>query len=124
MIKEHGRDIRYNFTTRIAESRQDKKLEMKLRQEAGGIFNWLLEGAARWKRERLQTPAVILNATDEYLGEMDVIGSFLKERCKTDFDAAIRIMKKCFYMGSMASAAIRNTRGAFLSSCRLSGLLP
>ena len=79
------------FTTRIEESKQDKDLEMKLCQEASGILNWLLEGAARWKRERLQAPAIILNATDEYRGEMDVIGTFLKERCRTDFDVAIRI---------------------------------
>jgi putative DNA primase/helicase len=79
------------FTARIAESRQDKDLEAKLRRETNGILNWLLEGAARWKRERLQAPAVILNATDEYRGEMDVIGTFLKERCRVDFDLAIRI---------------------------------
>jgi putative DNA primase/helicase len=79
------------FTTRIEEQKQDKDLEMKLRNEASGILNWLLEGAARWKRERLQAPAVVLNATDEYRGEMDVIGNFLKERCREDFDSAIRI---------------------------------
>ena len=79
------------FTTRIEESKQDKDLEAKLRQEASGILNWLLEGAARWKRERLQAPAVILNATDEYRGEMDVIGTFLKERCREDFNLTIRI---------------------------------
>ena len=79
------------FTTRIEESKQDKELEAKLRQEASGILNWLLEGAARWKRERLQAPAIILNATDEYRGEMDVIGTFLKERCREDFNLTIRI---------------------------------
>ncbi|MDR0442301.1 MAG: DUF5906 domain-containing protein [Treponema sp.] len=79
------------FTTRIEEKKQDKDLELKLRNEASGILNWLLEGAARWKRERLQAPAVVLNATDEYRGEMDVIGNFLKDRCREDFDATIRI---------------------------------
>jgi putative DNA primase/helicase len=79
------------FTTRIEEKKQDKDLELKLRNEASGILNWLLEGAARWKRERLQAPAIVLNATDEYRGEMDVIGNFLKDRCKEDFDATIKI---------------------------------
>ncbi|MDR0442058.1 MAG: DUF5906 domain-containing protein [Treponema sp.] len=79
------------FTTRIEEKKQDKDLELKLRNEASGILNWLLEGAARWKRERLQAPAVVLNATDEYRGEMDVIGNFLKDRCREDFEATIRI---------------------------------
>jgi hypothetical protein len=44
-------------------------------------LNWLLEGTARWKRERLKAPPAIFNATDEYRGEMDVIGNFLKECC-------------------------------------------
>ena len=79
------------FTTRIEEDKQDKKLEAKLKNEASGILNWLLEGTARWKRDTLKAPAVILNATDEYRGEMDVIGNFLKERCIQEKEKCIRI---------------------------------
>jgi putative DNA primase/helicase len=79
------------FTTRIPEDKQDKHLELKLREEASGILNWLLEGAMRWKQERLKIPAAILNATDEYRGEMDVIGNFLKECCVQHPGASIRI---------------------------------
>jgi putative DNA primase/helicase len=79
------------FTTRIPEEKQDKHLEMKLREEAGGILNWLLEGTARWKREGLKAPAAVLNATDEYRGEMDVIGNFLKECCVQKPEGSIRI---------------------------------
>jgi len=79
------------FTTRIEESKQDKELENKLRNEVSGILNWLLEGTERWKRERLQTPDIVLNATDEYRGEMDVIGNFLKEKCFIDLKYSIRI---------------------------------
>ena len=79
------------FTTRIEEDKQDKHLEMKLKNEASGILNWLLEGIDRWKRERLKAPASILNATDEYRGEMDVIGNFLKDCCTEEKDRTIRI---------------------------------
>ena len=48
-----------------------------MKSEASGILNWLLEGVARWKSEGLVAPASILNATDEYRGEMDVIGNFV-----------------------------------------------
>jgi putative DNA primase/helicase len=34
---------------------------------------------------------VILNATDEYRGEMDVLGNFLKERCIQGKEISIRI---------------------------------
>ena len=55
----------------------------------GGILNWLLEGTYRWRKERLRTPAAI--STDEYRGEMDVIGNFLKESCAQKPGATIRI---------------------------------
>jgi len=79
------------FTTRIPEEKQDKNLEEKLKAEASGILNWLLEGTARWRREGLKAPPAILNATDEYRGEMDVIGNFLKERCIQKKEVSIRI---------------------------------
>jgi putative DNA primase/helicase len=79
------------FTTRIPEEEQDKHLEKKLRAEGSGILNWLLEGTARWKAEGLKVPAAVLNATDEYRGEMDVIGNFLKECCIQKPGVSIRI---------------------------------
>jgi len=69
------------FTTRISEEKMDKTLEEKLLEEKSGILNWLIEGMLRWQKEGLNTPPIILNATDEYRGEMDVIGNFIKERC-------------------------------------------
>jgi putative DNA primase/helicase len=79
------------FTTRITEEKQDKHLELKLREEASGILNWLLEGIALWKSEGLNAPKSVLTATDEYRGEMDVIGNFLKERCEQQKELTIRI---------------------------------
>jgi putative DNA primase/helicase len=79
------------FTTRIEEENQDKHLEDKLREEASGILNWLLAGTERWKKEKLKAPKVVLTATDEYRGEMDVIGNFLKERCIQQKGVSIRI---------------------------------
>jgi putative DNA primase/helicase len=68
----------------------DRYLEQKLLEEKSGILNWLIEGVLRWKREGLNPPAFITNATDEYRGEMDVIGNFLKERCVQRPGAIIR----------------------------------
>ena len=69
------------FTVTVAADKQDKKLEQKLMAEGAGILNWMLEGVNRWRAEGLKTPVVIASATDEYRVEMDVIGSFIKERC-------------------------------------------
>jgi putative DNA primase/helicase len=78
------------FTVTVAADKQDKKLEQKLMAEGGGILNWMLEGAGRWRAEGLKTPVVITSATDEYRGEMDVIGSFIKERCVQGPGVSIR----------------------------------
>jgi len=81
------------FTERIPEEKQDKHLELKLREEASGILNWLLEGIENWKQERLKTPKAVLFATDEYRGEMDVIGNFIKEKCGQKKEMTIPIKK-------------------------------
>jgi putative DNA primase/helicase len=78
------------FTTRITEDKRDPYLDQKLLTEKSGILNWLIEGALRWKQEGLNVPALITNATDEYRGEMDIIGNFLKECCVQRPGAAIR----------------------------------
>ena len=69
------------FTTRIPEEKQDKRLEEKLKAEASGILNWLLEGVNRWKKSGLKTPQAVLYATDEFRSDMDIIGNFVKECC-------------------------------------------
>jgi putative DNA primase/helicase len=86
------------FTTRIPEEKQDKHLELKLREEGPGILNWLLEGSKRWTVERLKTPQIITSATDEYRGEMDVIGNFIRERCVQEPGSSIRARElfKCY----------------------------
>ena len=86
------------FTTRIEEEKQDKHLEQKLLLEAPGILNWLIEGTKRWYSEGLKTPNIIIKATDEYRGEMDVIGNFLKERCvqKGGVSIKARELFKCY----------------------------
>jgi putative DNA primase/helicase len=86
------------FTTRIEDERQDKHLEQKLMAEGPGILNWLLEGAKRWCKEGLRPPKIVVNATDEYRAEMDVIGDFIRERCvqKTGVSIRARELFKCY----------------------------
>jgi putative DNA primase/helicase len=69
------------FTTRITEDKRDPYLDQKPLTEKSGILNRLIEGVLCWKQEGLKVPAIITSATDEYRGEMDVIGNFLKECC-------------------------------------------
>jgi len=69
------------FTVTIPEERKDLNLKSKLRQELPAIFSWMVEGCLLWQREGLKIPQAIINATRDYKGEMDVIGSFLETCC-------------------------------------------
>jgi putative DNA primase/helicase len=78
------------FTTTITDEKRDKHLEQKLLAEKSGILNWLLMGVLRWQKGGLNTPKIVLHATDEYRGEMDVIGNFIQERCIQKEGVSIR----------------------------------
>jgi putative DNA primase/helicase len=81
------------FNSRIPEEKQDRFLEQKLREEASGILNWLLEGIANWKQEKLKAPKAVSFATDEYREEMDIIGNFISEKCTKEKETTSSIKK-------------------------------
>src|SRR5215469_2592722 len=86
------------FTTKIEDDAQDKQLDDKLLPERSGILNWLIEGALMWQKEGLKPPNIIINATNEYRCEMDVIGNFIRERCdqKSGLEIRARELFKCY----------------------------
>jgi putative DNA primase/helicase len=86
------------FTTTIAEENRDLHLSEKLLEESSGILNWLITGAKRWKTERLTLPPEVIEATDEYRNEMDIIGNFTKDRCDQNPGVQIRARElfKCY----------------------------
>jgi hypothetical protein len=44
----------------------DTDLDQKLRQEAAGIFNWLVAGCLDWQRHRLDDPPQVIAETARY----------------------------------------------------------
>lgn len=54
----------------------DLNLDVKLRSEASGILNWLLDGCERWQREGLQKPQEVIDAIEDYKIEMDPFAEF------------------------------------------------
>jgi putative DNA primase/helicase len=60
----------------------DKNLGKKLRNEAPGILNWLIEGCLEWQKRGLSTtPSVVNNATEAYQAESDPLGQFIEDCC-------------------------------------------
>jgi putative DNA primase/helicase len=69
------------FDVTIPETEQDKDLQEKLREELPAILRWAVEGCLSWKREGLRPPNTVISATATYQQEMDVIATFIADRC-------------------------------------------
>jgi putative DNA primase/helicase len=72
------------FRAYFPPERRDKTLREKLLAEASGILNWLLAGVREWIRIGLREPAAVLEATESYRQEQDLIGQWINERCVVD----------------------------------------
>ena len=83
------------FEITIPEGERDKNLPEKLKAEAVGILAWAIQGCLAWQRQGLGAPEEVKEATDNYREEMDVLGEFLKDRCRLSHDA--RVSSKDLY---------------------------
>jgi len=71
------------FTVTIPPERRDAELEAKLRAEADGIMQWLLEGLRAYWREGLAEPPAVAQATEQYRAEEDALLEWLNERTES-----------------------------------------
>lgn len=57
--------------------------EQVLAEESEGILNWVFEGAAKFIENgcKLTTPQFVLEATEEYKENEDIVGQFIAEKC-------------------------------------------
>ena len=69
------------FTVAIPDEQVDRNLSHKLKAELTAIFKWMVDGCILWQREGLRMPKAVLDSVKEYRREMDVISSFVGERC-------------------------------------------
>lgn len=68
---------------------RDPELEAKLRAEASGILNWLIQGCLLWQREGLRdVPAKVRAAVDEYRRDEDTLADFIEENTEADLGAS------------------------------------
>ena len=66
------------FSETIPREERDKQLPERLRGEASGILNWLVQGAALYAEHGLAVPERVRMATGDYRDESDPMGSFLR----------------------------------------------
>lgn len=65
------------------EDEQDRNLEGQLRKEASGILNFALEGLRKFGMKEPPIPQPMRHELDVYREEMDIIGLWILENCKT-----------------------------------------
>jgi putative DNA primase/helicase len=65
------------FDVTIPKDERDRRLADKLRLEASGILNWMLDGLRVWLDKGLIEPDAVTTATTEYFSASDPLGRFL-----------------------------------------------
>lgn len=60
----------------------DNSLQAKLKDESCGILNWIVQGSLLWQEQGLLPSESALEAKTKYIGAMDVIGTFLDDKCQ------------------------------------------
>ena len=71
------------FTVKISREERVKDYDVKLVEEHGKvILAWLVKGALEWQRVGLGEPSEIIEATQAYRDDQDVLHEFLNEKTK------------------------------------------
>lgn len=60
----------------------DPELTDKLKAEYGGILQWMIEGCLDWQQNGLVRPQVVIDATESYFDQQDLVGQWVSERCE------------------------------------------
>lgn len=73
------------FNVTIPEGRRDKHLQDRLLRELPEILAWMIEGCLQWQDKGLAPPPCVREATDQYLDDNDVVGTWLAECTVAEF---------------------------------------
>lgn len=72
------------FKVQIPPAEQDRDLADKLLAELPGILNWAIEGFTAWAKDGLGVPALVREATSDYVQDNNPITAFIAECCMSD----------------------------------------
>ncbi len=78
------------FTRQFGPDEQDPKLAAKLAAELSGILAWAVEGVRWFNKVGLLEPDDVTHATEEYREQMDIIATFVSDRCVLKIGADVR----------------------------------
>jgi putative DNA primase/helicase len=71
------------FNVQFPIEEQDSTLKEKLLAQLSGILNWAIEGALAWQADgKLVPPKCVIEATEEYRNDQDILRDFIAEKIK------------------------------------------
>jgi putative DNA primase/helicase len=70
------------FTVRFEGDAKDPMLGDKLKEEAAGILEWMIEGCEKWQLHGLLPPEAVTAATETYKKEQDTLAEFIETCCE------------------------------------------
>lgn len=81
-IKRRMRLIPFRKQFAGEEKKTREEIIIPILKEISGILLWALHGYEEWKAKGLKEPEQILNATAEYIDEMDTVKQFINQCCQ------------------------------------------
>ena len=78
------------FTVTIPPERRDTGLPDKLKEEAGQILQWAIDGAIQWQERGLDVPPSVAAASAEYFDDEDTLGQFLQDETESEHLGFVR----------------------------------
>ena len=70
------------FEHQVPTEKTDYRLEEKLLAEKDGILAWMIDGCHKWQQTGLKPPSRVVDASNDYRDESDLLGEFLEEYCQ------------------------------------------
>lgn len=100
------RIVRVPWAKQVPAEKRDRHLTRKLRAEASGILNWMLDGLCDWLDNGLVLTKETEEATAEYRRRVDQLGQFLDACTVHDQDAKVQssVLHEVFNAWSVANA--------------------
>jgi len=82
-MKDRVHVVPFRQKFRNVEGKDDKGLKEYLRKnELPGIARWAVEGCLEWQKNGLKPPASVVNRTEQYFTNADIIEKFRQECCE------------------------------------------
>lgn len=104
----------------------DRELEQKLRAEAPAILQWMIDGCLDWQTNGLARPRCVIEATEQYFSDQEILKQWLEEECvcepgNMDRSTASSVLFKSYKEFAKAAGINPGTQSSFKEKMTAAG---